>query len=140
MEAFNNLTFPLYDLSVHWSSVIPPSRLIPMNAQQKEKRIERRSRYIKFCLGLLANFHDVSPVFFLFQSRGSRASFCLFTPVLNRDSEGPPNTKSVILLGSSCKAQFWSQDFTSLFFFAVDRWFWVAVWLTSWKQYWEACL
>lgn len=30
----------------------------------ERKRIERRSRYNTFCLGLLADFHDVSLVFF----------------------------------------------------------------------------
>lgn len=113
MEAFN-ISIILVLHFINQGPMIPPSRLVPMNAQQKEKRIERRSTDIKFCLGLLADFHDVSPVFFLFQSRGSWASFSFFIPILNHDSKGLPDIWNASLV--SVVKQFFADRILCLYF------------------------
>lgn len=96
---FNNLSSPLYTYKprLNDSSIKAGSHECPTK-RKKEKRIERRSTDIKFCLGLLADFHDVSPIFFLFQSRGSWASFSFFIPVLNHDSQDIPNIQNASLV------------------------------------------
>ena len=67
LQYFSNLSSLLYNIYTETQWFLHQG-WFPSVPNRKNRRIERRSRHIKFCLGLLANFHDVSPVFFLFQS------------------------------------------------------------------------